>query len=380
MKQTNSYIGTFLKAVFLVLIPVMDYAQQTVTPPAAAPNQSLFKFDMDTALFFIAATLAVVILFLTGVMRSAVRFHFSGKKMKDTIKVLLIGVAITLSLQYASAQASAPIAKTSQQFLLSSQGWFMLIIIFIELYVLFSLKKWLKFYTGIEAYEASLEKTKINIWDKINAFKPMEKEASIDVGHDYDGIRELDNITPPWFVAAFTGTIIFAAIYLYRYHVAYSAPNQIKEYEIAVKEAELQKLEYLKYQGNLIDENTVTLLKEGEYEEGKNIFKTACAVCHGLNGQGLVGPNFTDDYWIHGGSVKDIFTTIKYGVIDKGMKSWKDDYSPNQIAQLTSYIKSLKGTNPPDQKAPQGNLYKEEASAPPADSIKAKQDSLQTKK
>lgn len=380
MKQTNSYIGTFLKAVFLVLIPVLDYAQQTVTPPAAAPNQSLFKFDMDTALFFIAATLAVVILFLTGVMRSAVRFHFSGKKMNDTIKVLLIGVAITLSLQFASAQASAPVAKTSQQFLLSSQGWFMLIIIFIELYVLFSLKKWLKFYTGIEAYEASLEKTKINIWDKINAFKPMEKEASIDVGHDYDGIRELDNITPPWFVAAFTGTIIFAAIYLYRYHVAYSAPNQIKEYEIAVKEAELQKLEYLKYQGNLIDENTVTLLKEGEYEEGKTIFKTACAVCHGVNGQGLVGPNFTDDYWIHGGSVKDIFTTIKYGVIDKGMKSWKDDYSPNQIAQLTSYIKSLKGTNPPDQKAPQGNLYKEEVASAPMDTSKTKQDSLQTKK
>jgi cytochrome c oxidase cbb3-type subunit 3 len=380
MKQINSYIGIIIKAVFFILIPAMNYAQQTATPQAAPPGQSLIKFDMDTALFFIAATLAVVILFLTGVMRSAVRYHFNSKKINDTIKLLLIGVVTTLSLQYATAQATAPVAKSSQQFLLSSQGWFMLIIIVIELYVLFSLKKWLKFYTGIEAYESSLEKTRINLWDKINAFKPMDKEASIDVGHDYDGIRELDNITPPWFVAAFTGTIIFAAIYLYRYHVAYSAPNQIKEYEIAIKEAEIQKLEYLKYQGNQIDENSVTLLKEGEYEEGKTIFKTACAVCHGVNGQGLVGPNFTDDYWLHGGSVKDIFTTIKYGVIDKGMKSWKDDYSPNQIAQLTSYIKSLKGTNPPDQKAPQGNLYKEEASTPPADTSKAKQDSLQTKK
>ncbi len=380
MKTRNSYIDTIINAVIFILIPAVNYSQEVATTANAANQKSFFTFDADTALFFIAATLAVVILFLLGVMRSAVRHHFNTKKINDTIKFLLTGIVITLNLQYASAQDSTPVIKTSQQFLLSNQGWFMLIIIALEIYVLISIKKWLKFFTGIEVYEAGLEKTKINLWDKINAFKPMDKEASIDTGHDYDGIRELDNITPPWFVAAFIGTIIFAAVYLYRYNVAYSAPNQIAEYEIVMKEAALQKLEYLKDQGNLIDENSVTLLKEGEYEEGKSLYKIACAVCHGINGQGLVGPNMTDDYWINGGSVKDIFTTIKYGVIDKGMKSWKDDYSPNQISELTSYIKSLRGTNPSDQKAAQGNLYKEEAASVSADSTKTKQDSLQTKK
>jgi cytochrome c oxidase cbb3-type subunit III len=106
------------------------------------------------------------------------------------------------------------------------------------------------------------------------------------------------------------------------------------------------------------------MMNEGQYEEGKSIYKTACAVCHGNAGEGLVGPNMTDDYWIHGGSIKDIFKVIKYGVIDKGMKPWKDDYSPNQIAQLSSYIKSMRGTNPPNPKEPQGELYKEAVTIP----------------
>ena len=378
MKIKYSLQSGLLKAFILMLMPA--FSQEAANTDGAIPKASFFSFDIDTALFFVAVTLAFVILILVGLLRSAIRFHFNSKKINENIKFFLTGIFISLSFQYASAQQNVASSKGDSHFVFSTQGWFMIIVIVIELYVLFSITKWLKQFTGIENYEASLMKSKINIWDKINAFKPLEKEASIDVGHDYDGIRELDNITPPWFVAAFAGTILFAAVYLYRYHVAYSAPSQIKEYEIAMKEAELQKLEYLKNEANLIDENSVTLLKPGEYEEGRSIFKTACSVCHGVNGQGLVGPNMTDDYWIHGGSVKDVFTTIKYGVLDKGMKSWKDDYSPNQIAQLASYIKSLRGTNPPEQKAAQGSLHIESTATAPTDSSRMSKDSLKKKK
>jgi cytochrome c oxidase cbb3-type subunit 3 len=255
---------------------------------------------------------------------------------------------------------STTISNVQANFIFSPLSWFLLVVIGLEIYAIFNLIHWMKFYTGIENYESTLTRKRINLWNKINAFQPMESESRIDVGHDYDGIRELDNITPPWFVAAFAGSILFAAVYMYRYHIAESAPLQIQEYEISVREAELNKLEDLKNQANFVDENSVTMLEAGQYEEGKSIYKMTCTVCHGDKGQGLVGPNITDEYWLHGGSMKDIFSTIKYGVLDKGMKSWKDDYSPNQIAQLASYIKSLKGTNPPEPKAAQGELYKEE--------------------
>ncbi len=381
MKKSNLLRYRLIASLLMLIMPLLSTGQTDQNAPVATANKALVPFDIDTALFFIAVTLAFVILILVGLLRSAIKFHFNSKKWNDTMKFLLPGIMITMSYQLSNAQQSIPAAKGSAPFIFSTQGWFMLIVIVIELYVLFSITKWLKQFTGIQTFESGIvKKSQANLWDKINAFKPMESEASIDVGHDYDGIRELDNITPPWFVAAFAGTILFAAVYLYRYHVAYSAPSQIKEYEIAVKEAELRKLEDLKSQANFVDENTVTLLKEGEYEEGKTIFKATCAVCHGNNGQGLVGPNMTDDYWIHGGSIKDIFTTIKYGVLDKGMKSWKDDYSPNQIAQLASYIKSLRGTNPPDQKAPQGDLYKEVPAPVAADTTKMKTDSSKTNK
>lgn len=357
----TSYNSKSIIATFFIILwqTLLAFSQTTAGPNNPVKNESFFSFEPETALFFIALTLGVVIILFIRLLKSAMRFHFDTKKSNETMKFFLIGILLSLSFQFGEAQATFPTARSSQVFLLSPIGWFMVLVIVVEIYTLLLLTKWFKQFTGIANYELGLEKKKINWWDKINAFKPLDKEATIDTGHNYDGIRELNNITPPWFTITFIGTIIFGAAYLYRYHVAYSAPSQIQEYEIALKESEAKKLEYLKTQKNVIDENSVVLLKEGEYEEGKVIFKTACAVCHGDKGQGLVGPNMTDDYWIHGGSVKDIFSTIKYGVLEKGMKSWKDDYSPNQIAQLTSFIKSLRGTSPPNPKAAQGDLYKE---------------------
>jgi cytochrome c oxidase cbb3-type subunit 3 len=196
------------------------------------------------------------------------------------------------------------------------------------------------------------------ISDKAWNLVPKDKEADIDLGHDYDGIRELDNSLPPWWVWMFYGTIIWAAVYLWYYHVSAKGPNQEQEYIAAMEMGEAEKAKFLATQADAIDEKTViALLAEADLAEGKEIYTANCLVCHGANGEGTVGPNFTDKYWIHGGSINDIFSTIKYGVPEKGMISWKAQLRPAAMQKVASYILSLQGTNPPNAKAPQGDLY-----------------------
>jgi len=199
-------------------------------------------------------------------------------------------------------------------------------------------------------------------WDAMH-FKPIEEEHKLDTGHSYDGIRELDNVVPPWFTTAFLLTIVFAIGYIYRYHIAKSAPMQTEEYEISVAKAELEHDEYLKTQASNIDESNVALMTGAELDAGKKTFIMLCAACHKSDGGGLVGPNLCDDYWIHGGSLQHVFKTIKYGVPDKGMISWKEQLTPSQIAQVANYILTLKGSNPPDAKDKQGELYVADASS-----------------
>jgi len=139
-----------------------------------------------------------------------------------------------------------------------------------------------------------------------------------------------------------------------------------------------QREAYLKKAASNIDETNVKYLSTpGDLASGKAVFETVCAPCHGKQGQGIVGPNLTDDYWLHGGTINDIFKTIKYGYPEKAMKSWKDDYSPLQLAQIASYVKSMHGSNPPNPKAPQGVLFSDGNAAPvnPADSVSKNVDS-----
>ena len=239
--------------------------------------------------------------------------------------------------------------------------------------LLFMLKTFISSEKKALAKIASIENAapSLNWWDKFNNFKPIHQEVDLDLGHDYDGIRELDNNLPPWWLYGFYCCVIFAAIYLWEYHVSKSAPLSKEEYEISVAKADAEKAAYLEKTANNVDENTVKLLKDPEsLAAGKKNFETICAACHTATGAGNVGPNLTDDYWLHGGNVKDVFKSIKYGWQEKGMKSWKDDFSPIQIAQLASYVKSLHGSNPPNPKAPQGTLYVEEGSKASADSTK----------
>jgi cytochrome c oxidase cbb3-type subunit 3 len=191
---------------------------------------------------------------------------------------------------------------------------------------------------------------------------PVEKEETVLLDHDYDGIRELDNHLPPWWKYLFYLTIVFAVVYLFVYHVIDVMPLQEEEYEIQMAKAEEAAQMRTVAEEVEFDESTVEFLDDPvALANGEQVYLNNCAQCHKENGAGGIGPNLTDQYWIHGGSMPDIYKTIKYGVPEKGMISWEPLLSPNQMRNVASYIQTLVGTNPPNPKAPQGELYTPEA-------------------
>ena len=215
---------------------------------------------------------------------------------------------------------------------------------------------------GIQEYIKEVKKPRESLWSRLykrmTMVVPVEKEKDILFDHEYDGIRELDNSLPPWWVAMFYITIGFAVVYLGYYHVSGSGPNQAEEYEIAMQEAEESVRAYLAKQANVLDENNLTLLEdENDIAMGKSLYEINCAACHGMLGEGGIGPNLTDNYWLHGGHITDVFKTIKNGVPEKGMIAWKNQMRPVDIHKLSSYILGrLHGTSPPNPKAPEGEL------------------------
>jgi len=187
---------------------------------------------------------------------------------------------------------------------------------------------------------------------------PVEQESEVLTDHEYDGIRELDNVLPPWWVAMFYACIVFAFVYLVHYHVLGTGDLQIAEYENKVIAAEAEVAAFMATQKEQVDETNVTLVADaGRLKSGEKIYTDNCVACHGALGEGGVGPNFADQYWVHGGSINDLFKTIKYGVPSKGMISWKTQLSPTQMQDVASYILGFQGTNPPNAKAPEGVLY-----------------------
>lgn len=206
------------------------------------------------------------------------------------------------------------------------------------------------------------------MWAKLNDFRPMEEERELVLDHNYDGIRELDNHLPPWWKWLFYITIVFGVVYLAAHHVFDALPLQEEEYISQIEQAEEErKLRLASSPQEVINESNVELVTDlVELDKAKGTFATTCASCHREDGGGKNAPNLTDDYWLHGGSLSDVFRTIEKGVPEKGMAPWGNSFSPKQIQNLASYVISLKGTNPPDPRDPEGELYvPEETTATP---------------
>lgn len=199
-------------------------------------------------------------------------------------------------------------------------------------------------------------KTKPNIWTKLLSLRPIEEEKGLEIPHAYDGIKELNNPIPAWFNVLFYGTLIFAAGYLYYYHVGEYGERQDDEYATEIAKADVAKRAFLAKSTTNFDENTVKI-DATQVANGKMVFDANCIACHGDKGQGLVGPNLTDEFWLHGGSVSDVFKVVKYGVPAKGMVSWEKNLTSQKISEVTNYILSLQGSNPAGAKSAQGEKY-----------------------
>ncbi len=196
------------------------------------------------------------------------------------------------------------------------------------------------------------------VYKKLLGSKPVEEEHEIILDHNYDGIRELDNKLPPWWVYLFYITIIFGIVYMARFHI-FGGYDQQLEYEREIAAAREAVEAYKRTATDLVDVNTVEILTgDTDIKAGETIFVSNCAVCHKVDGGGGIGPNLTDDYWILGGGIKNVFNAISEGGRPgKGMISWKTNLKPNEMAQVASYVLNLHGITPAEPKEPEGDLW-----------------------
>lgn len=170
--------------------------------------------------------------------------------------------------------------------------------------------------------------------------------------HEYDGIQELDNKLPRWWVWMFNFCILFAVVYMLYYHVFHKGKLMAAEYQ-----EEMQLGAQIKANAMTEFETTMASMQPSKDAQvlarGKTTFATLCAPCHRADAGGLVGPNLCDDYWIHGSNFVDNVRTIWNGVPSKGMVTWKNSLRPQQVYEVASFIYTLRGSNPKNPKPPE---------------------------
>lgn len=344
-----------------MLMPLINSAQDG----SAESTASVFSNPLFNTLLALIILLVIIIVALSAVIKNLGDSDFMKHQQKNSGS----GTAASLTILFSLLAFSSYSGNGTGDHDWSVGGigpgtfYFMCAVILMEVVIIASLIGVIRRFTkpsGEVKKEISKPKEK-TIFDQLNDAVDVEKEAEILMDHEYDGIRELDNNLPPWWKYGFYLTILVSIVYMIHYHGAKTGSLQAKEYTDEVKAAELAIAEHMKNSANNVDETTVKMLTaEADLAAGKDVFIATCSACHGKLGEGGVGPNMTDDYWVHGGSVKDIFKTVKYGWPDKGMKAWKEELSPMQMAQVTSFIRTLRGSNPPNGKEKQGDLFVEE--------------------
>ena len=311
----------------------------------------------------------IILLFtVSGIIKSLTgstdlwRRYLTSKQKGAVAAVLALTIASPLFAQ--DGASTGFVLDSGLENLLLAVNLFLLLGI---IFLLGTLKNLVRTLTDAEKTEAELVEDRGwfgNIMNSMTDAVPVEDEEDILTDHDYDGIQELDNNLPPWWKMGFYITIGCAVVYIGYYEMYLGGNISKQEYAAEMQQAAEEKEAYLAALGGSLDETNVEKLTDaGALESGATIFQNNCVACHGGAGEGGVGPNLTDKYWLHGGGIKEVFTTIKYGVPAKGMIPWEDQLTPPQMQQVASYILSLQGTNPPNPKDPQGDVWVEEGAA-----------------
>jgi len=198
--------------------------------------------------------------------------------------------------------------------------------------------------------------------DDVNPNQSASQDEPLIEGHSYDGIEEYDNPMPGWWVWLFWICVAFAPVYVLGMHVFDILPTY--EEKLASDQAELAEIRTAwEAQNPTFEVSNDAIAAFVGVEEaiaaGQELYSANCAVCHGSSGEGLIGPNLTDAYWIHGNENVDIYTVITEGVLDKGMTPWGSILAPEERSELVAYIRSIEGTDPEGAKEPQGTLYED---------------------
>ena len=339
----------------------------------------------NTSIFYILCLLAIIILvgifFLTNSVKDLMQSEFYKKKIyeqeekkRSGNKTIISTLLVLIGVPFASNAMSvaAPEAAANANDFPLTWVWMMVIVNLILLGVVFYVRN--LFYQILrsvkpkkvvvkDGVEVEVKETN-KITQLLTDAVPIEKEHEIMMDHEYDGIHELDNNMPPWWLWSFYASIVFAVIYLFNYHIIESSPLQLEEYNISMEEGDKAVAEYLVSQKLNVDENSVVVMTEPtDISAGKGIFDKKCVVCHGAKGEGVIGPNLTDEFWLHGGDIQSIFKIVKYGVVEKGMQAWDGELNPVEMQQVSSYIKSIKGLAIGEGKEPQGDKFVEGSEA-----------------
>lgn len=372
---------------------ILNYVD-TYTPPAAPPqtpgdvtqpsenityvpnyNENLILFYWLGASILI---LLISIIIMSSSITTLVKSDYFKKKIEENSKkgsaplttiLALIGIfgLISFSNQsYALTFMQPGEAEKGMPWLMveNMDIYFMVTINLVLLGVLFYLRRMFKDFMLMARPEKKVEAPAGEAIKKLNVILTdavaIEEEHTILMHHEYDGIRELDNNLPPWWVWGFYATIIFSIIYIFNYHVFQTADLQIKAYDKEMAQAKKDVDAYLSKMAMNVDETNATLMTEAsDLSSGKALFEANCVACHNPNGEGNIGPNLTDDHWIYGPDVKDLFKTIKLGT-PNGMPEHASKMNPIQLQQVSSYVLSFPFTK---GKEAEGTAYDKEGKA-----------------
>ncbi len=378
----NSMHKKIIATALLLLTGFILLAQDSAAPKTVTSANNLLAI----LLIITTVVLAFVIWGMGQVLIALSRQLLDKNKAAAKAISLTILVLLSMLSQNVLAQDAAEAVKVLPNYggLSASTFYFLVSVIATEiiviLFLVFSIRRVYAELVPAKAAAVAKESTLAALWVKLDKKLftkaiPLEKEADALLDHNYDGIQELDNALPPWWKYGFIITIGFAFVYLLNFHVLGNGKNPTEEYTAEMNKAEVEKAEYEAKNKDRIDVANVPMANAAGIEKGRENYTANCIACHGASGEGGVGPNLTDNYWLHNGSLNDIYNTIKKGYPDKGMQSWAIKFNPKEISELASFVKSIKGTNPPNGKIPQGDLYNETAGND-SSAIKATADSI----
>jgi cytochrome c oxidase cbb3-type subunit 3 len=360
-----------------------------------APALSSVSAESYNMVEILLVVIAFILLFVIGGMGQilvALSRQLSDKT-REAQKGKVLSVLIILSLLCENLFSQTVVANESTKVVtnyggISANSFYVLVsVIILEIFTLlflfFSIKR---IFAELIPENSSVlvKKSKlVALWVKLDKkiFTkgiPIEHEVDALLEHNYDGIRELDNALPPWWKYGFIITIGFAFLYLLNFHVLGNGKNPVEEYAVEMANAKMAKELYESNNKDKIDEANVPMAEADGIKRGKEHFLANCIACHGSKGEGGAGPNLTDNYWLHKGSLNDIYYSLKVGFSDKGMQSWALKFNPKEMSEIASFVKTLQGTNPPGAKASQGDLFEITL---PKDSLKTiQQDTLKVLK